>query len=130
MFGERQDKRLVCEEIESSHLYHIKVIFYVGEEWDFEHQKVCGFIRQYVDDNVYNNIAKETQARTLWEKIKSFELCFLSCLINLRYKESSSLSNHLDEFQGLLDQLSGMNINFDDEILELYIFGFNYKLYL
>jgi len=27
------------------------------EEWDFEHQQVCGFIRQYVEDNVYNHIA-------------------------------------------------------------------------
>ena len=40
------------------------------EEWDFEHQQVCGFIRQYVEDNdVYNHIANETHARALWEKI-------------------------------------------------------------
>jgi len=32
------------------------------EEWDFEHQQVCGFIRQYVEDNVYNHIANETHA--------------------------------------------------------------------
>ena len=32
------------------------------EEWDFEHQQVCGFIWQYVEENVYNHIANETHA--------------------------------------------------------------------
>jgi len=36
---------------------------------------VCGFIRQYVEDNVSNRIANETHARTLWEKIEGF-VCF------------------------------------------------------
>ena len=25
-------------------------------EWEFEHEQVCGFIRQFVEDNVYNHI--------------------------------------------------------------------------
>lgn len=41
------------------------------EEWEFEHQQVCGFIRQCVEDNVYNHIANETHARALWKKIES-----------------------------------------------------------
>nr|KYP56587.1 Retrovirus-related Pol polyprotein from transposon TNT 1-94 [Cajanus cajan] len=81
------------------------------EEWDFEHQQVCGFIRQFVEDNVYNHIANETHARALWEKIESLyasksrnnKLYLLNCLMNLRYRESSSISDHLNEFQGLLD---------------------------
>ena len=43
--------------------------FVSNEESEFEHQKVYGFIRQYVEDNVYNHIANETHAKTLWEKI-------------------------------------------------------------
>ncbi|RDX64005.1 hypothetical protein CR513_57488, partial [Mucuna pruriens] len=35
------------------------------EEW------VCGFIRLFVDDNVYNHIASEIDAKILWEKIES-----------------------------------------------------------
>jgi len=31
---------------------------------------VCDFIRQYVEDIVYTHIAKETYARTWWEKIE------------------------------------------------------------
>ena len=42
-------------------------------------------------------------------------------LDNLRYIENSSISDHLNEFQGLLDQLSRMVINFDDEVLVLLL---------
>jgi len=98
------------------------------EEWDFEHQQVCGFILQYVEDNVYNHIANKTHARTLWEKIESLyafkfgnnKLYLLNYLMNLRYKENSSISYHLNEFQGLLDQLPGMGIKFDDEVMGLW----------
>ncbi|KAH7531688.1 hypothetical protein JRO89_XSUnG0011200 [Xanthoceras sorbifolium] len=40
------------------------------EEWDFEHEQVCGFIRQFVEGNVYNYICNETHARTLWNKLE------------------------------------------------------------
>lgn len=30
------------------------------EDWTFEHQKVCSFIQQRVEDNVYNDIANDT----------------------------------------------------------------------
>ena len=63
------------------------------EEWDFKHQQVCGFIRQYVEDNVYNYIANDRHVIALWEKIESLyasksdnnKLYLLSCLMNLRY---------------------------------------------
>ena len=44
------------------------------------------------------------------------KLYLLNCLMNLRYRENSYISDHLNEFQGLLDQLSGMGIKFDDEV--------------
>ena len=99
-----------------------KPYFMSEEEWDFEHQQVCGFIRQYVKDNVYNHIANETHARALSEKIESLyayksgnnKLYLLNCFMNLRYRENSSISDHLNEFQGLLDQLSGMGIKLWD----------------
>ncbi|KAH7567972.1 hypothetical protein JRO89_XS07G0202700 [Xanthoceras sorbifolium] len=40
------------------------------EEWEFEHEQVCGFIRQFVDDNVYNHICNETHAQKLWNKFE------------------------------------------------------------
>ena len=84
------------------------------EDWKFEHQQVCGFIRQYVEDNVYNHIANEEDAKSLWKKFETFyasstgnnKLYLLNFLMNLRYKESTSISDHLNDFQGLRDQLS------------------------
>ena len=81
------------------------------KEWEFEHQHVCGFIRQYVEDNVYNHIANETHAKTSWEKIESLyvsklennKLFLLNSFISLKYKEETSISYHLREFQEALD---------------------------
>jgi len=36
------------------------------KELDFEHQQVCAFIKNFIDDNVYNLIIHET-----WEELKS-----------------------------------------------------------
>ncbi|GMH23051.1 hypothetical protein Nepgr_024894 [Nepenthes gracilis] len=58
------------------------------KEWTQEHKQVCGYIWQFVDDNVYNHI---------------------------RYKDGSSVADHLNEFQDCVDRLSGMGIKFEDE---------------
>jgi len=63
-----------------------------GEEWKFEHQQVSGFIRQYVEDNIYNHIANEEDAKSLWKKIEILyasstgnnKLYLLNSLMNLR----------------------------------------------
>ncbi|RDX61441.1 hypothetical protein CR513_60332, partial [Mucuna pruriens] len=39
----------------------------------------------------------------------------------LKLKEGTSLSDHLNEFQGIIDQMSGMGIKFEDEILGLLL---------
>ena len=99
------------------------------EDWKFEHEQVCGFIRQWVEDNVYNHIVNETNAKALWEKLETLyasktgnnKLYLLKQLINLRYRDGSSISDHLNEFQGIMDQLSGMSIKFEDEVQALWL---------
>lgn len=44
----------------------------IDEEWDFEHQHLCDFIRQWVDDNFLNNVANEMQTRHHDPDLKSF----------------------------------------------------------
>ena len=39
-------------------------------QWTILHRQVCGYIRQWVDDNVLNHISGETHARTLWNKLE------------------------------------------------------------
>lgn len=94
------------------------------KELEFEHLHVCGFIRQYVEDNVYNHTANETRTKTLWEKIKSLyasksgnsKSLLFNSFISLKYMEETFIrslewisrtpwSNHLSGFQRLLDQM-------------------------
>ncbi|RDY02463.1 hypothetical protein CR513_14073, partial [Mucuna pruriens] len=71
-------------------------------------------------DNVYNHITSETHAGTLWEKIESLyvskcgnnKLFLLNSIVNLKFKEGTSLSDHLNKFQGILDQMSRMGIKY------------------
>ena len=94
------------------------------ENWEFEHQQVCGYIRQWVEDNVRNHIVNETHARTLWEKLETLyasktgnnKLFLLKQLMTFKYKEGSPIIDHINDFSGILDQLSGMGVYFDDEI--------------
>ena len=41
--------------------------------------------------------------------------------MQLIYKEGPPIFNHVNEFQGLLDQLSNVGVKFDDEILGLWL---------
>ncbi|KAJ0105024.1 hypothetical protein Patl1_19241 [Pistacia atlantica] len=41
--------------------------------------------------------------------------------MNLRYKEGSSILDHLNEFQGCFDQLSSMGVKFDEDIKGLWL---------
>ena len=99
------------------------------EEWDFENEQVCGFIRQWVGDNVLNHVVNETNAKTLWNKLETLyasrtgnnKLFLLKQAMHLTYKENKSVLDHLNEFQGCFDQLSSMGINFEEEVLSLWL---------
>ena len=41
------------------------------ENWEFEHQQVCGYIRQCIKYYVRNHIVNETHATTLWDKLET-----------------------------------------------------------
>lgn len=75
-------------------------------------------------DNVRNHVVNETHARSLWNKLETLyvsktsnnKLFLLKQLMNIRYKEGNLVSDHINNFQGVLDQLSGMGVKFDEEI--------------
>ena len=41
--------------------------------------------------------------------------------MTFKYKKGSPILDHINDFQGILDQLSGMGVNFDDEIQGLWL---------
>lgn len=39
-------------------------------QWKLLHRQVCGYIRQWVDDNVLNHISGKKDASSLWNKVE------------------------------------------------------------
>jgi hypothetical protein len=101
------------------------------DQWDVLHLQACGFIRQWVDDNVLNHIIDETRANTLWQKLDELyarkegtnKIFLIKKLMRLRYKEGTQVADHVNEFQGIINQLSSMGITFEDEVRALLLLG-------
>ena len=101
------------------------------KEWNLLHRQVCGFIRQWVDDNVLNHISGETHARTLWEHLESLyarntgnnKMFLIKQMLSLKYHDGSSMTDHLNNFHGIMNQLSSMGIKFDEEIQGFLLLG-------
>ncbi|TXG57032.1 hypothetical protein EZV62_018345 [Acer yangbiense] len=101
------------------------------DEWTILHRQVCGYIRQWVDDNVYNHVSEETHARSLWNKLEQLyarktgnnKLFLIKKMLGLKYRDGTPLSDHLNAYQGILNQLAGMNIKFEDEVQGLWLLG-------
>uniref|UniRef100_A0ACD5V194 Uncharacterized protein n=1 Tax=Avena sativa TaxID=4498 RepID=A0ACD5V194_AVESA len=100
------------------------------DQWEVLHLQACGFIRQWVDDNALNHIIDESHACILWKKLEELYACkegtnkmFLTKkLMRLRYKEGTPIADHVNEFQGIINQLSSMGITFD-EVRALLLLG-------
>ena len=96
-------------------------------EWTLIHLQVCGYIRHWVDDNVLNHISGETHARTLWDKLEELyarktgnnKMFLMKQMMYLRYQDGTPMTDHVNVIQGFVNQLSGMNVRFDDEVLGL-----------
>ena len=48
------------------------------------------------------------------------KLFLLKKLMTFKNKEGSTILDDINDFQGILDHLSGMSVNFDDEIQGLW----------
>ena len=44
-------------------------------------------------------------------------------MICLKYKDGTPMTNHLNTFQGIINQLVGMNIKFEEEVQGLWLLG-------
>src|ERR1044072_6332849 len=87
-----------------------------AEAWILLHRQVCGYIRQWVDDNVLNHISGETDARTLWNQLEELfakktgnnKMFLIKQMMALKYQDGNPMDDHLNTFQGILNQLSAM----------------------
>ncbi len=86
--------------------------------------QACGFIHQFVDENVLNHIADVDSAQTLWQKLEELyarkegvnKMLLIKKLMHLRYNDGTRMTDHLSSFQGVVNELGSMGITFEDEV--------------
>ena len=44
-------------------------------------------------------------------------------MISLKYQDGTPMTDHLNTFQGIINQLVGMNIKFEEEVQGLWLLG-------
>jgi len=85
----------------------------------------------WIDDNVLNHIIGETDARALWITLEQLyarkngnnKMFLIKQPLALKYIDGASMTNNLNNFQGIMNQLSAMGIKFDEEIQGLLFLG-------
>ncbi|RVX19049.1 Retrovirus-related Pol polyprotein from transposon TNT 1-94 [Vitis vinifera] len=86
---------------------------------------------QWADDNVLNHVSEEKHARSLWNKLEQLyarktgnnKLFLIKKMINLKYQDGTPMTDHLNTFQGIINQLAEMNIKFEEEVQGLWLLG-------
>ncbi|VFQ75020.1 unnamed protein product [Cuscuta campestris] len=97
--------------------------------WKLLNRKTVGMIRQFIDDSVFQHVANDTNAYELLEKLKCMyerenalnKASIMRRLVKLDYRDGHSVVEHLNDFQGLINQLSSMKLVLDDELQALLL---------
>ncbi|RVX19557.1 Retrovirus-related Pol polyprotein from transposon TNT 1-94 [Vitis vinifera] len=99
------------------------------EEWALLDRQVLGVIRLTLSRFVAHNVVKE---KTITDLMKAWsgmyekssannKVHLMKKLFNLKMVENASVAQHLNEFNTITNQLSSVEIDFDDEIRALII---------
>lgn len=83
-------------------------------KWKELKKKMLDVIRQWGDISLYNYVSKETKHHTLWKNLKSMyemknaqaKIFLMLKLMNLKLKEGWLIIKHLNDFEGMITQLS------------------------
>ena len=99
------------------------------EEWTFPDRQVLGVIRLTLSRFVAHNVVKENNTVDLmkalsgmYEKLSANnKVHLMKKLFNLKMVENASVAQHLNEFNTITNQLSSVEIDFDDKIRALIV---------
>ena len=100
-----------------------------AEEWVLLNRQVLGVIRLILSRSVAHNVVKNKTTVDLMKALigmyeKSFannKVHLMKKLFNLKMAENASVAQHLNEFNKITNQLSSVEIDFDDEIRALIV---------
>ena len=100
-----------------------------AEEWALLDRQVIGFIRLILSRFIAHNVVKEKTTTDLMKALSGMyekssannKVYLMKKLFNLNMAENASVSQHLNEFNTITNQLSSIEIDFDDEIHALIV---------
>ena len=107
------------------------------EEWRILDRETVGYIRQWICANVYHNVSQEKTAHSLWKKLEKLykiknannKAFWMKKLVNLKYVDGNLVTDHLNNFQNISNQLASMNISLEDDLQALFLLSsFSEKL--
>ena len=92
------------------------------EEWSLLDKQVLGVIRLTLIRSVAHNVVKEKTTVDLMKALSSmYEKPSANNKVHLMMVEGTPVAQHLNEFNTITNQLSFVDIDFDDEICALII---------
>ncbi|RVX16095.1 Retrovirus-related Pol polyprotein from transposon TNT 1-94 [Vitis vinifera] len=100
-----------------------------AEEWALLDKQVLGVIRLTLSRSVAHNVVKEKTTTDLIKALSGMyekssannKVHLMKKLFNLKMTENASVAQHLNEFNTITNQLSSVEIDFDDEIRALIV---------
>ena len=100
-----------------------------AEEWALLDKQVLGVIRLTLSRSVAHNVVKETTTADLMKALSGMyekpsannKVYLMKKLFNLKMVENASVAQHLNKFNTITNQLSSVEIDFDDEIRALIV---------
>ena len=100
-----------------------------AEEWALLDRQVLGVIRLTLSRSVAHNVVKVKTTTNLMKALSSMyekpsannKVHLMKKLFNLKMAENASVTQHLNEFNTITNQLLSVEIDFDDEIRVLIV---------
>ena len=95
------------------------------------HLKGVAYVRCFIDTSLYNNFNDELEADVFWKKIGTifetkndlYRVSVFRRMVWLKYQDGSNMAEHLNAFQGLINQTTSLEMPLGDEVLALLLLG-------
>lgn len=91
--------------------------------WTRMNKKTVAQIRQWIDHSVFHHVSQESNAYKLWEKLESMyqaktarnKTLLMRRLVNHKLRSGTSITEHMSQFQDLVNQLGAAEWCLEDE---------------
>jgi hypothetical protein len=123
-----QEYLIVCAQIDPLE-HDLAPTTYKPEVWTKMDSVLRATIRMHLSESVYYTVQACTTAKELWKtlsdtyekKVAATKIYLIRRLYNLWIKESDSITGHLNDYEGIISQLSAEGMTIDDELKALLL---------